>query len=118
MDLTFHGKDATIAGRVKTAASGRRIGRSFAMKKILTAAALLPVLCVSAGAAEEGDERVWPPVLLPPEGALAQMPPGLAPDAFAAALFAAGAVRSREIHVSRLDIPECTQYNKETIISC
>ena len=70
------------------------------------------------GAAAEGDERVWSPVLLPPEGALAQMPPGLAPDAFSAALFAAGAVRSREIHVSRLDIPECTQYNKETIISC
>ena len=64
MDLTFHGKDATIAGRVKTAASGRRIGRSFAMKKILAAGALLPVLCVSAGAAEEGAAAVRTPLWL------------------------------------------------------
>lgn len=60
----------------------------------------------------------WRPELVPPAGALAQKPEGVTDTAFAAALFSAGALRSREIHVSRLDITKYTQYNKETAKNC
>ncbi len=53
------------------------------------------------------------PRLVPPEGALAQCPPGVPAHRFAAALFTVGALRAREIHVSRLDIADFTPYNKE-----
>lgn len=68
----------------------------------------------------EGAEEtfLWRPALVPPSGALAQKPEGVPADAFAAALFATGALRPREIHVSRLDIAKHTQYNKETVNNC
>ncbi len=59
-----------------------------------------------------GTEKTWQPVLLPPPGAMAQCPPGVPPHRFAAALFTVGALQSREIHVSRLDIAQITPYNK------
>ena len=70
------------------------------------------------GGEGEGASSRWRPELVPPPGALAQKPEGVPADAFAAALFAAGALRSREIHVSRLDIAKHTQYNKEIVENC
>ena len=61
---------------------------------------------------------LWRPELEPPAGALAQKPEGVPADAFAAALFAAGALCAREIRVSRLDIAKHTQYNKEIVENC
>ncbi len=58
-------------------------------------------------------DRLWRPSLVPPPGALAQCPPGVPPDRFAAALFTVGALQAREIPVSRLDIAQITPYNKE-----
>lgn len=72
---------------------------------------------LTAGAGEKGP-CVWRPSLVPPAGALAQKPEGVPADAFAAALLSAGALRPREIHVSRLDIPKHTQYNKEIVENC
>ena len=66
----------------------------------------------------EGEDSLWRPRLVPPPGALAQMPEGVPADAFAAALFAHGALRPREIHVSRLDITKHAQYNKEIVENC
>lgn len=60
----------------------------------------------------EGEGLWWRPQLLPPEGALPRLPEGVCPEALAAALLRFGAVQAREIRVSRLDIPEDTQYNK------
>ena len=60
----------------------------------------------------EGEGLWWRPRLLPPEGALSRLPEGVCPEALAAALLHFGAVQAREIRVSRLDIPEDTQYNK------
>ena len=57
----------------------------------------------------EGAPGLWRPSLVPPPGALAQKPAGITDSAFAAALFSAGTLRSREIHVSRLDITKHTQ---------
>ncbi|MBR4992337.1 MAG: hypothetical protein IKY86_05035 [Clostridia bacterium] len=70
------------------------------------------------GGEEEPGERIWRPSLIPPAGALAQKPEGVPDDAFAAALFSAGAIRPREIRVSRLDIAKHTQYNKEIVEKC
>ena len=69
------------------------------------------------GAGETG-ASVWRPGLVPPAGALAQKPEGVPDDLFAAALFKAGTLRPREIHVSRLDIPKHAQYNKEIVENC
>ena len=69
------------------------------------------------GAGEAG-ASVWRPGLVPPVGALAQKPEGVPDDLFAAALFKAGTLRPREIHVSRLDIPKHAQYNKEIVENC
>lgn len=60
----------------------------------------------------EGEGLWWRPRFLPPEGALSRLPKGVCPEALAAALLRFGAVQAREIRVSRLDIPEDTQYNK------
>jgi len=60
----------------------------------------------------EGEGLWWRPRLLPPEGALSRLPEGVCPEALAAALLRFGAVQAREIRVSRLDIPEDTQYNR------
>lgn len=79
--------------------------------------ALLTVDLTDSGE-EEAGERIWRPSLIPPAGALAQKPEGVPDDAFAAALFSAGAIRSREIRVSRLDIAKHTQYNKEIVEKC
>ncbi len=68
-----------------------------------------------SGEGEPGDGLVWIPRPLPPAGALGRMPPQVCPSAFAAALLRCGAVQGREIHVSRLDIPVPTQYNKEIV---
>lgn len=65
-----------------------------------------------------GEGLIWSPSLLPPQGALARMPQDADPGAFAAALLRVGAIQAREIRVSRLDIPDCTQYNKETANNC
>lgn len=70
------------------------------------------------GREEEDAPGLWHPSLVPPPGALAQKPAGIADSAFAAALFSAGTLRSREIHVSRLDITKHTQYNKEIVENC
>lgn len=75
--------------------------------------ALLTVDLSGEGAPGEG--LVWMPQPLPPAGALGRMPPQVCPAAFAAALLRCGAVQGREIHVSRLDIPAPTQYNKEIV---
>lgn len=61
---------------------------------------------------EEGEGLWWRPRFLPPEGAAARLSQAVCPEALAAALFRCGAVQAREIRVSRLDIPEDTQYNK------
>ena len=94
----------------------------------------LPVLCLRfsggqaipgavltvdlSGEGEAGDGPVWMPRPLPPAGALGKMPREVCPAAFAAALLRCGAVQGREIHVSRLDIPVATQYNKEIVENC
>lgn len=70
------------------------------------------------GGEGEAAAGVWRPSLVPPAGALAQKPEGVSADAFAAALFSAGALRSREIHVSRLDSTKHAQYNKEIVENC
>ena len=68
--------------------------------------------------AGEGEGPLWTPRLLLPQGAYAKMPEGASPAAFGAALLQAGALQSREIHVSWLDIPATTQYNKEIVENC
>lgn len=68
-----------------------------------------------SGEEAEREGLVWTPRPLPPAGALGQMPKAVCPAAFAAALLRCGAVQGREIHVSRLDIPAPTQYNKEIV---
>ena len=94
----------------------------------------LPVLCLRfaggqaisgavltvdlSGEGEPGEGPVWTPDPLPPAGALGKMPREVCPVAFAAALLRCGAVQGREIHVSRLDIPVPTQYNKEIVENC
>ncbi len=65
-----------------------------------------------------GDGAFWTPRLLLPQGARAKLPEGAAEAAFGAALLQTGALQSREIHVSRLDIPAPTQYNKEIVENC
>ncbi len=71
---------------------------------------LLTLDLTGEGEGETGG--LWRPVLQPPAGAMAQCPPGVPSHRFAAALFGAGALQSREIHVSRLDIADFTPYNK------
>ena len=65
-----------------------------------------------------GEGLLWQPQPLPPQGALARLPVGADPAAFASVLLQKGAIQGREIHVSRLDIPESTQYNKEIVENC
>ena len=65
-----------------------------------------------------GEGLLWQPQPLPPQGALARLPEGADPAAYASILLQKGAIQSREIHVSRLDIPESTQYNKEIVENC
>lgn len=72
-------------------------------------------LSASAGAREDS---FWTPQLLLPQGARAKLPEGASAAAFGAALLQTGALQSREIHVSRLDIPAPTQYNKEIVENC
>lgn len=76
----------------------------------------LMIVDLSAGKGS-GDGLLWTPTPLLPQGAMSKLPEGADPAAFAAAFLQRGAVRAREIHVSRLDIPECTQYNKEIAIN-
>ena len=71
-----------------------------------------------SGEGERPEGLVWTPQPVPPAGALGRMPPEVSPGAFAAALLRCGAVQGREIHVSRLDIPAPTQYNKEIVENC
>ena len=68
--------------------------------------------------AGEGEGPLWTPRLLLPQGAQAKMPEGAPAAAFTAALLQTGALQAREIHVSRLDIPAPTQYNKEIVENC
>jgi hypothetical protein len=68
--------------------------------------------------AGEGEGLLWTPQLVLPQGAQAKLPEGASPVAFAAALLQMGALQPREIHVSRLDIPGTTQYNKEIVENC
>ncbi len=69
---------------------------------------------LGAGLLEEA-AQVWRPQPLPPRGALERMPEGCDPGVFAAALLECGALRPREIRVSRLDIPGDTPYNNEIV---
>lgn len=71
-----------------------------------------------SGGTGAGEGLLWTPQPLPPQGVLAKLPLGADPTAFANAFLQAGALQAREIHVSRLDIPDCTQYNKETVEKC
>ena len=63
----------------------------------------------------ENAAQVWRPQPLPPRGAMERMPAGCDPGVFAAALLECGALRPREIRVSRLDIPGDTPYNNEIV---
>ena len=72
---------------------------------------------LSAGMGE-GIGPLWTPGLILPCGAREKLPAGASETAFAAALLQAGALQAREIHVSRLDIPAATQYNKEIVENC
>lgn len=76
------------------------------------------VIDLSGETEEEAAPGMWRPSLSPPVGAMKLLPPGLPPQAFAAALFDAGAIPAREIRVSRLDIGKYAQYNKETGNNC
>ena len=66
----------------------------------------------------EGEGQLWTPQLLLPQGARTKLPEGASEAVFGAALLQTGALQSREIHVSRLDIPAPTQYNKEIVENC
>lgn len=78
-----------------------------------------PLLTVDlSDGAGDGEEPLWTPRLLLPQGAQAKLPEGASAAVFGAALLQTGALQSREIHVSRLDIPAPTQYNKEIVENC
>ena len=71
-----------------------------------------------SGGSGTGEGLLWAPNPLPPQGVLAKLPQGADSGVFAAAFLQAGALQAREIHVSRLDIPAPTQYNKEIVENC